>query len=512
MSDTEPDFRACLHCLGRPPRGGRILIVLALLFASLFGSANVLAQVAGEQTPMEPAAAASDPMLAMMYARLERDPNHSDSWRLVGKLEAKQGNTQGAMNALMRALQLDPENAATHFDLGQLLLSGGDAANADVHFRQCVAIAPQSDYAQQLYQQQLVLPPAGLSDGLQPPAAAVSNDVAHALAQSELGGDEASQLDAVGYEIQTFDGADDLDRRLNELRSDADPAGRRWRVFLEMGALYNSNVSLTPISRDLVDNEAESFQGFLNPELEWKALQHGAWRAGPLARGYFTVNESSQSEYDLASFQPGAFIERDLQVGSSDWIARLDHVYSLDLLEGHRLGDRHSLTASVIMIRPDLDVIYTYFTSQFSQFDDDGPDAASTSLDGNAFSGGISRFFQTENAWLPTFSLGIDLESADTEGSDYRYRAINGHGDVTCQLSERWSFVTTVGVGHRDYYDFTGPVSRNELTWRVHGKLRWKWSERFSFAAVVGHDRFASDNEDFDAERTEGGIITTLTY
>ncbi len=505
MSEKQPDFWPSIQPSKHARRGWFLLGVLAFAAASA-------APLSGQSPAAGVESAAPHPMLALLYARVERDPHHSDSWRLIGKLQAQQGDTAMAVDALTRALDLDNENAATHFDLGQLLLASGDAANADVHFRQCVAIAPHSDYAKQLYQQRLVLQPPGLSDGLEPVAAAVSNDVAYALAQTELGIDEGSQLDTVGYEIQTFDGADDLDRRLNELRSDADPAGRRLRVFLEMGALYNSNVSLTPISRDLVASDAESYQGFLSPELEWIALQRGAWRAGPLGRGYFTVNEASQRAFDLASFQPGAFLERDLQVGSSDWIARLDHVYSLDLLDGSRLGDRHSVTASMIMIRPDLDVIYTYFSTRFSQFDDDGLDASVSSLDGTSFTGGISRFFQTENAWLPTYSLGIDLESADTEGSDYRYRAINGHGDVTCQLSERWSLVTTVGVGHRDYYDFTGPVNRNELTWRVHGKLRWQWSERLSFAAVVGHDRFASDNEDFDAERTQGGIITTLTY
>lgn len=511
MFDNEPDFRPHLQRIYGAV-GGWMFVIVMMITSATVRQVDAQSPV-GDMSPAGgPSAAAPHPMLTMLYGRVERDPNHSDSWRLIGKLEAKQGNTATAIQAFTRALQIDPENAATHFDLGQLLLAGGDAVNADVHFRQCVAIAPKSDYAQQLYQQQLVLQPPGLSDGLQPAAAAISNDVAYALAQSELGFDEASQLDAVGYEIQTFDGADDLDRRLNELQSDADPTLKRLRVFLETGVMYNSNVSLTPISRELVASDAESYQAFVNPELEWIALQRGDWRAGPLARGYFTINESSQSAFDLASFQPGAFLERDLQIGSSDWIARLDHVYSLDLLDGDRLGDRHSVTASVIMIRPDLDVIYTYFSTKFSQFDDDGVDAAVSSLDGTAFAGGISRFFQTENAWLPTYSLGIDLESADTEGSDYRYRAINGHGDVTCQLSERWSLVTTVGVGHRDYYDFSGPVNRNELTWRVHGKLRWQWSERLSFAAFVGHDRFASDNEDFDAERTQGGLLTTLNY
>ncbi|WP_153559004.1 tetratricopeptide repeat protein [Roseimaritima sediminicola] len=462
-----------------------------------------------QPAPAPPPASSTDPMLSMLYERVQRDPTHADSWRLIGKLQARGGNPTAATDALMRALEIDSHSAATHFDLGQLLWDAGDTASAQTHFQRCVAIAPHSDYARRLREAGRAPP---LENGAAATPVAVSSDVAYALAERSAGATEDEPLKPVGYEIQTFDGADDLDRRLDLLRSDADPTLKRLRVFLETGMLYNSNVSLTPISRELADADAESFQGFLNPELEYVAFRREVWRGGGLLRGYFSVNESSQSEFDLASFQPGAFLERDFQVGSSEWIGRLEHVYSLDLLGGDRFGDRHSVTASMIMIRPDLDVIYTYFTAAFSQFDQDGIDPQVNSLDGQSYTGGISRFFQTGNDWLPTYSLGMDLEAADTEGSDYRYWAASAHGDVTCQLAERWSLITTVGVGHRDYYDFTGPVSRDELTWRVHTKLRWQVSDAWSWALVAGHDRFASDNEDFDAERTEGGILATLNY
>ncbi|NND96589.1 MAG: outer membrane beta-barrel protein, partial [Pirellulaceae bacterium] len=81
---------------------------------------------------------------------------------------------------------------------------------------------------------------------------------------------------------------------------------------------------------------------------------------------------------------------------------------------------------------------------------------------------------------------------------------------VTFQLSQNVSLIPTFGVGQRDYYDFTGPVDRDELTWRLLGKLRWKVDAMTSISVVAGHDRFASDNEDFDAERTQGGVIVTV--
>ena len=438
-------------------------------------------------------------MLAMLQQRLATDPGHADSWRLIGRIHRKQGQLTLAIQAAKRSLDLDPLSAAAHFDYGELLSESGDALQAAVHFQQVFALAPDSSYAGEL-----------VNRGLRPTGDPTSAAVAGAAIASQ--DDTDGVLQTVGYEIQTFDGADDLDRRIDQLTSDALPQLRRLRIFLETGVLYNSNVSLTPISRELTGSDAASLQGFFNPEVEWIAVHRGLWRSGPLARGYFTVNEGNWSAFDLASFQPGGFIERDIYWGGSDRIGRIDYVYALDLLDGDRLGDRHAITTSLTTIRPDADVVYAFLTTSFSQFDDDGPDPAVDSLDGPAVSAGISRFFQTSLGSLPTCSLGASVESADTEGADFRYNAFSLHGDATWQIGERWSLVPDGSIGYRNYGDFTGSVSRDELTWRIGSRLRWQPTPVFALSAVVRHDRFASDNETFDAERTEGGIVTTLLY
>lgn len=486
------------------------MVLVMIAFISLASDVLAGEGPAGGATASE----ANDPMLALLRARAEREPDHSDSWRLIGKLEAKHGNVLGAMQSLTHALTIDAENAAAHFDLGQLLQGIGDVAEAGEHFQKCVTLAPKSEYAEQLYASGFVTRPANITESPPPtsPSPNASTPASFAVASGSSSATVPTPVQPVGYRIQTFDGSDDLEQQFERLRADADPTLKRWRVFVETGILYNSNVSLTPISRELANAQAESLQGLLNPELEWIALHGEVWRVGPLARGFFTVNESNQSAFNLASFQPGAYLERDFQVGDSEWIARCDYVYALDLLDGDRVGDRHSVTASVIAIRPDLDVIYTYITTSFSEFDDDGLDPSVSSLDGPAINAGISRMFQTDISWAPSYSLGVDLASADTRGTDFRYRSVSGHGDATFQLRPKWQLIPSVGVGHRDYYAFTGPVNRDEITWRVQGKLSWQFSQHTAVALVASHDRFASDNEDFDAERTEGGLIVTVTY
>lgn len=431
----------------------------------------------------------------MLQQMVAEDPSRADTWRLIGRIHQQQNQIAQADQAFRHALSLQPDNIAAHFDLGELMTRVGNRQAADYHFDQVMQLGPDSTYATQLVQRGVRQPMvASPSPSDQPPPSVF---------------DEPGLVQSVGYEIQTFDGADDLERRLDDISVSPEDVEKRFRAFVEFGALYNSNISLTPISRELAAAEASSAQAFFNPDIEWIAIRHGDWRSGALFRGYFSANEGNHASLDLSSFQPGAFIERDLGWGESQHIGRFDYVYSVDLLDQSQFADRHSVTASLTSILPDADVIYTYFTTSFSDFADDGATPAVDSLDGVAYTFGVSRFFQTNSTYMPSWSLGLDGEWADTEGADFRYKAINMHGDATFQWTNRLSFIPGGGIGYRDYGDFTGPVSRDELTWRLNSKLRWQWTDSVSISAVVRHDRFASDNENFDTERTEGGIIMT---
>lgn len=452
-------------------------------------NALLAAELPETQPPPLATAATDDPVVQLLRGRVERWPLHSDSWRLLGKSLADRGDATAAIGSLSRALELDPANAAAHFNLGQVLLSQTKTDAAIMHFETCVSIAPDSEYANEIFARQFL-----------PPRSHESGSIA------------TLHVQPAGYEIQSFDGADDLDRRLDQLEADSDPVPKRLRLFCELGVLYNSNISLTPISRELLNVDAKSFQAIFNPEVEWIAVRDEQWRSGPLLRSYSTLNESNQQEFNLFSVQPGWFFERDRTVGDSEWIGRVDYVYATDLLDGNRIGDRHSGTASLIMIRPDLDVVYAYVTASYTDFVDDGAIAEQTSLDGPSISGGVSRFFQTTLDWLPTYTLGVDLESADTRGSDFRYRAITAHGGMTFRFSERWRLIPTAGIGYRDYYAFTGDPNRDELTSRIHIRLQYQMHSTTSVSLVSGYDRFASDNESFDAQRIQAGLVMTVNY
>ena len=461
----------------------RISLLLGMCFFCTSGGS-------AEDTDPDPS------LLPVLQKMLCENPQQGDTWRLIGRIYRSRGDEEQAVDAFRKALSIQDDNAAAHFDLGQLLYDTGNEKEAATHFQMVMRFAPESGYADQLVESGRVQRTSGMTtSGL------------------EITENEQSFIRQVGYEIQTFDGADDLEQRLHQLDLQSPKSDRDYRFFMEFGTLYNTNVSLTPISRELRSDDSASAQAFLNPDLQWITLRKDSVRAGVLARGSFTLNERHQNNFDLASFQPGIFVEGDLHgPGQNQLIGRLDYVYSIDLLGGSRFGDRHSLTGSTTFIDAEANVLYVYLTGSMSDFNNDGMVPAVNSLDGLSLMGGVSSFFSTNLQSLPTWSLGADVEFADTDGADFRYTGVNLHTNATIQMSDSLSFTPSTGVGYRDYYDFTGSPNRDELTWRINGKLTWQCTEHWAISGVAGYNRFATDNANFDAERIEGGFVFTVVY
>jgi len=426
-------------------------------------------------------------MLDHLRQRLDSEPAHADSWRLVAKIYQRAGMDQEAIEALETALQADPDLIAAHFDLGMLWHQRGESQLAMKHFGEVQRLGPDTRYAQKL--SELPLPPVAATDDSP---------------------DAETEVQPASYEIRTFDGSDRYERNLETLRQEfGGPTMSRWRWYVESGLLYNTNISLTPVSRELFNVDAASFQAFLNPEGECDILRRGALKSGPIGRAYVAFNEPQQSQYDLASFQAGWFVEHDHWYGNQ--MGRIDYVFSADWLDGKRFGDRHAVNLTTSRALNVSDLLSFYGSFSISDFQDDGDDPSIDSLDGPGVTGGISwyRSLQTSHFW-ESVACGLDLSGADTEGADYRFVGAATYARVTCSLSQSWRFDPSIGWGYRAYPDFTQEVSRDENIIRVATRLRYLLNSSCEAAAVVGYDRFASKNADFDADRIEGGLVMIL--
>ncbi|HEY6066929.1 MAG TPA: tetratricopeptide repeat protein [Thermoanaerobaculia bacterium] len=71
----------------------------------------------------------------------EKSSASVDSWYQLG-CDLEETDPEGASEAYARALELDPEHADAHVNLGRLLHEKGDAAGAETHYRSALAARP----------------------------------------------------------------------------------------------------------------------------------------------------------------------------------------------------------------------------------------------------------------------------------------------------------------------------------------------------------------------------------
>lgn len=422
-------------------------------------------------------------MQQYLQSRVARNPNDASAWRMLGRTYLQAGERQQAYEALLRAVELDPLSAAAHFDFGEILVRFDQRKQAANYFAKVVRLAPDSEYADK--------------------------------ARSRLAGlpepDQESEIQQASYEIRRFDGSGVLDRVL-EYQSSPDEQPGPLTLFVELGALYNSNVTLAPTSRGFVASEAASFQGFFNPAIEYRLFDSSTWRAGPTFVGNFNANERAFQDLNLQSYQPGAFVERSISLANTVLVPRVGYSFTHDEFDGATFGRRHAMTTSVTSFWDRGDTSVVYWTIDYTNFANDGVDPATTSRDGPSNSLGVSHLLPIGMRHLSSVAGGIDVQITPTDGTDFAFNGISFFLEAKMPITDRLSFILEGSFGYRDYYAATFVPSRNETLWHGGARLEQLLSDRWSLAAVFSYDRFDSKNALFAADRYIAGILTIFQY
>jgi len=77
---------------------------------------------------------------------LLRNPNHFNSYYNLGNCYRKIGNTEEALRAFEKALELAPDTAykvKTHYNIANLYQKKGDANKAKVHYEKVIELEPE---------------------------------------------------------------------------------------------------------------------------------------------------------------------------------------------------------------------------------------------------------------------------------------------------------------------------------------------------------------------------------
>ena len=110
---------------------------------------------------------------------------------------------------------------------------------------------------------------------------------------------------------------------------------------------------------------------------------------------------------------------------------------------------------------------------------------------------------------LRSVLLGIDLQHANLDGSDFAYRGVNLFSKLEIPLMDSLDLILKGGWGYRDYFDFAFTPSRNENIWQAGIELKKKIDEHWYVSGVLNYDSFDSGNPLFEAEQYISGIIVT---
>ncbi len=419
---------------------------------------------------------------ARLRQRVAERPDDGSSWRMLGRHLLKQDRLTEAEQSLQQAVTLSPKSAAAYFDLGQTLKGLGEAEAAAEAYQTVIELAPDSEYAQSAQQ-----------------------------SLTQLGPTNAVVL-PVDFRIRRFDGSELTDR----VAPLSEPEAPWWRdrlsVRLETGVLYNSNVALSPLSRELNSDTTQSLQGFFEPDVLFALWDKRAWRSGPTLRGHFTLNEGNFRQFDLQSYRPGWFTEFFVFRGDQVFVPRVAYEFTHDEFDGTTLGNRHAVLSSFTAYWNDVHSSLLFWSIDNSNFLDDGILPSVTSQDGWTNALGLSHDVALPHRYWRLVRGGIDISRADTTGSDYTFNGVSLFAAGVFPLAAGVELTLQGGWGYRDYPDFEFTPSRNEHIWRAGAELRKFFNKHVSVAIVCNYDRFDSKNPLFDSQRDVTGVVLDYYY
>ncbi len=453
-----------------------------LVLSGLMLGAAVLAEPAAC-----PAAetAGGDAIERRLREKLQSNPEDAALWRMLGRLLLERGEADAAVKLLSRAAALDPLSSAAQYDFGRALEATGREGEAAVRFTQARELAPDSEYARRAGERLRALESAGATQ------AARRDD----------------QVQQAGYEIRRFDGTERIPDRLPLAEQAERPFFTDYSVTVQLGGQYNSNVALTPLSRDLSGASQDSFQALFSPNLSLDIYEADSWRLGTTFGGDFTLNEGNFQQLNLQSYRPGVFLEGDLFCGTTLVIPRIDYEFGLDEFDFERFATRHQVTASALALWSETHATIGYWGVDYTDFANDGAAPFITSRDGWTNAVGVTHEVTLTHRWVNLVRGTAQVENADAKGSDYRYYGLELSVGAVIPLAWGVEFECRGGWGIRDYPDFVSGPARNEHILTAGGELRRELAPGCSTALVAGYDRFISDNVRFDAERVLAGVL-----
>lgn len=364
------------------------------------------------------------------------------------------GRYDDAIAVFQQALALTPLSAAVHFHLGVTYHNAQRAELAHASFQKVLELAPGSLYAER--------------------------------AQEYLQA-------APGQPVQAKPAA----------------AARPFDLHLQGGLQYDSNIPAAPGDSLLYAGEHSGLRSFEYLTGAWHFLREPGWLGSLEASSYQAqYPDSAFSRFRLATYSPGAALERTTTVLNLPLLASLKYEFRTVLLDGAMYSRSHVMTAGAkidFTLGTSTSVYYRQIRDKFA---DKGFDAALSSRDADNHALGLAQvwYFADRKAQL---RAGYEFQDNDSAGTNFRMTGHKATLSGTFPLAWGVQANLSADYSHDGYPDFQGPVIRTTHRRGLSAGLS-KWLNRNLLARL----EYAYTHEDSSYEllsyrrRILGGSIS----
>ncbi len=379
-----------------------------------------------------------DEALQLLHEALAIEPNHVEALYYMGVVLNVQQKPKEAMIVLEKAYGLDPTDRAIKFQLGATYFALQQYAKAEPLLTEVFLQEPQTEnlgyyvgfmrYRQKDYQGAVQAFRKGVATD--PQIQQLSRFYSGlALAIVGLPQEAATELEEASR-IRTVSPLTAPADRLRDTLLATQEAGRRLHMELRVGAYYDTNISITPLSNsdplvaDLRARRSHTPGELASGRLEYAWYRGGPWEATVTGVGFKTQNNELPF-FNVGNYLGGTGLAYRGAVASLPFQVSGQYTYDSTTLHSSDFLNRHSGTLTGTLVENAGNLTSLLGRLQVKDFSNEfligGGGLPQENRDANNWLLGITHVFRFAND-RHFIRVGYQYDIEDAKGSDWFYR------------------------------------------------------------------------------------------
>ena len=379
-----------------------------------------------------------DEALQQLADALKLEPNHIEALYYTGVVLNGKQQHGAAIQVLTKAKGLNPSDPAISYQLGLAYFSLQQYEQAQPLLEEVFTVRPKTEnvgyyvgfmrYRQKDYQGAVKAFSSGTSTD---PQFQQLNRFYSGLALAILGLPEqaAGELEEA-TRIRTVSPLTGPADRLRETVLASQQPDRRLHAEIRVGAFYDSNVSVNPLSSqdplvlDLRSRKTNTPGELFSARAEYSYFKSGPWEATVLGSYFHTFN-NDLSFFNIENYLGGTGLSYQGTVASLPFQVATQYTFDSTTLSGSRFMNRHSVSAVGTLVESGMHLTSLIGRFQKKDFSDlfliGGGGRAEENRDPDNYMIGVTHVLRFAND-RHFLRFGYQYDMDDAKGGDWFYR------------------------------------------------------------------------------------------